>query len=520
MYRVVLVDDEAWSLESIINLIDWELLGFEIDRSFTDSEDALEYIRSKQPHVVFTDVRMPALSGLQLMKKTHEYGLGDIFFVVVSGYGEFEYAREALRLGAYDYCLKPVDPASLEDLLGRLRLLLDDARIRRDTDFCLKLLQPSGGAEQLAEQSPKQMPEQLAERSPEQLSEQLSERSPKQMPEHCGSRFSGSCWQAIILLDRLENSGGHEFSPDLAERDCLLLHLGPRKMLLLLNAENDIEARADSLLATYDLDARFLVGISRPQKNKTLKTLAPLIHEAEIAACQYFIDPSNTRGRVYFSNKTFNIVKGFASNIEAYIDDGDFRAAAEAIDRLPGLLMGNNLNMRHVEYVFNEIVSIFVRRFNSEAAKENYMDYNQLVSHFSSCAALSEYLKNIVISHSEQSGLGEDSVYISMAFRKLLKYVDEHYAEPLSMKELAHKYYIGFSYCCFLFKKATNKTFNEYLLDKRMATAYELLRLGECSISGVAERAGYSDQYYFCKKFKKYFGFAPSRIMQKTGGGG
>jgi two-component system response regulator YesN len=122
MYRVVLVDDEPLVLVDLKASIPWEP-DFALIGEFTRPAEAIEYALAQQPDVVFTDIKMPKVTGLQLMERLRETGL-DCLFVVVSGYGDFSYAQQAMRQGAVDYCLKPVSPQALGPLMARLGRLL------------------------------------------------------------------------------------------------------------------------------------------------------------------------------------------------------------------------------------------------------------------------------------------------------------------------------------------------------------------------------------------------------------
>ncbi len=126
-YKVVLVDDEPWSMISLKKNINWADAGFEIIAEFQNSVQALEFIEQSSPDAVFTDIRMPVISGIELMKKARGKGL-NIEFVIVSGFAEFSYAQEAVRLGAFEYCLKPVDSQKTIDILKRLKLHLDKVK--------------------------------------------------------------------------------------------------------------------------------------------------------------------------------------------------------------------------------------------------------------------------------------------------------------------------------------------------------------------------------------------------------
>lgn len=120
MYQVILVDDEKMILNSLALGFDWNSNGFEVVATSTNSAEALRMIEFIRPDVVFTDIRMPGMSGIELMKKVHQ-DFPQIQFVVISGYSEFDYAREALTVGALAYCLKPLEDDEIEVALGRAK---------------------------------------------------------------------------------------------------------------------------------------------------------------------------------------------------------------------------------------------------------------------------------------------------------------------------------------------------------------------------------------------------------------
>src|SRR5690242_2899850 len=108
MYKVMLVDDEKWIIKSLKTSIDWHAHGFEIIAEASNGFEGLEKIKQLSPDLVFTDIRMPGMDGLELIRQTNELNKG-ISFIITSGYKEFEYAKKAIQYGALDYCLKPFE---------------------------------------------------------------------------------------------------------------------------------------------------------------------------------------------------------------------------------------------------------------------------------------------------------------------------------------------------------------------------------------------------------------------------
>ncbi|MBQ9308691.1 MAG: response regulator [Clostridia bacterium] len=118
MYRVLLVDDEPMILEHTKTLVDWKALGCTIIGEAHNGEEGLALLRSLHPDFVITDVVMPGLTGLQMMDSASD--LSDISYIFLSGYQEFDFVRHALRAGAVDYLLKPVEAADLRNALLRM----------------------------------------------------------------------------------------------------------------------------------------------------------------------------------------------------------------------------------------------------------------------------------------------------------------------------------------------------------------------------------------------------------------
>ena len=119
MYRVFLADDERWILFGLRKLIEKSGLPFQVIGEATNGVTTLEELEGRKPDVLLSDIRMPGLDGLSLLEKIKEKGL-QTKVVFVSGYADFEYARRALQLEAFDYLLKPVEQDKLNAILARL----------------------------------------------------------------------------------------------------------------------------------------------------------------------------------------------------------------------------------------------------------------------------------------------------------------------------------------------------------------------------------------------------------------
>lgn len=119
MSTVFIADDEMWITIGLKKLIEKSGQPFTVVGEANNGVAALEELERKRPDILFTDIRMPGYNGLELLEKLKEKGL-DMKVIFVTGYADFEYAQTAIRLGAFDYLLKPIDEEKLGEVLERL----------------------------------------------------------------------------------------------------------------------------------------------------------------------------------------------------------------------------------------------------------------------------------------------------------------------------------------------------------------------------------------------------------------
>ena len=129
MYQVLVVEDEPASMEHICTIIQNKCPGFSVIGTAEDGKSALEQLEYLCPDVLITDVRMPVMDGIFLIKRVKER-FPDILSVIVSGYQEFEYVQTALRYGVCDYILKPIKPSVLQECMYRMQERLDECYYR------------------------------------------------------------------------------------------------------------------------------------------------------------------------------------------------------------------------------------------------------------------------------------------------------------------------------------------------------------------------------------------------------
>lgn len=124
MYRAVIVEDEPWSLINIKSLFPWKDYNFDEPFTFNSSKDALDEIPDIKPDVLFTDINMPEVSGLELIEQIRSYN-NDVIIVVISGFADFSFAQQAITYGVFSYLLKPLSRVEAEKVMIKIKIELD-----------------------------------------------------------------------------------------------------------------------------------------------------------------------------------------------------------------------------------------------------------------------------------------------------------------------------------------------------------------------------------------------------------
>jgi len=132
MYKVIIIDDEPWTIIDIEESFPLTAMGFEVVGTYRSPAKALRAIWDNPPDLIITDIRMPAMSGIDLIQKVRERKL-PCEFIIISGYSEFSYAQKAIYYNVRGYCLKPLNPDETESCLLQVKKMLDKRSIKKET---------------------------------------------------------------------------------------------------------------------------------------------------------------------------------------------------------------------------------------------------------------------------------------------------------------------------------------------------------------------------------------------------
>lgn len=163
MYQLIIADDEFAIRNGIATNIAWKELGFEVAGRFEDGRDVIRYLEKNSVDVVFTDVEMYEVSGLEVASWVAE-NRPHVIVVIISGYKEFDYVKEAMSANVFDYILKPLNPEEIQRVFLKIRKKLDEER----PQYCIVEENGEGDEKQLS-------PEKLVEYAKEYIESHISE---------------------------------------------------------------------------------------------------------------------------------------------------------------------------------------------------------------------------------------------------------------------------------------------------------------------------------------------------------
>lgn len=470
-YSVFIVDDESWVVESLKVSVDWKQYGFEVVGEAYNGLEALQSIRDMKPDVVFTDIRMPGMSGLELIKKGSELHYLPKF-VVVSGYAEFAYAQRALNYGATAYCLKPYDDEEIAHLLKKLKKTLNMERDRSETQL-IQLLADNN------------------EDSIEKIKEALEIR---------GLHMDSGQAAGLMVC----TSEGDPF----VHLDAIRIRIGKSKMLYMM-AYDQLEV-VMSELETHLPDGVRGIGVSG--KIYDYRIISKELEHATLLSNQYFM--TGHAGVYRWIPTSRGVLKETFKKIGTAITNQDHTALGQLSDEVSMLFQQEGYTVKDALRFYNVTLS-FLYLLDEDQQEQMVMSYEQLMDHFENVTDMNAYLRSLSMKLIRRLPEYETRETTNETFVSILQYVHENYRSTITIQSLTQKYYINPNYLSQLFKKEVGETFTSYMTRLRITNACSLLEQTRLRVTEIAEKVGYQDYFYFTRMFKKITGHTPTQFREQ-----
>ncbi len=528
LYKVILVDDEEEVREAIRRRIDWEEIGFTVVGTAENGEEALELAENCEPDVVMTDIQMPFMDGLTLLKKLKER-LPDIRSVIFSGYDDFEYAKEAIKLEAEEYILKPVDAQELRNIFLRIKDRLDEQlELRRNVEQLSKYYEDSRPMmkEQLIigllegrelqfdlERYQKDFDIQIEsafycagafritpiQNDKEKLDKNLMAVSLKQMVTE---RFKDILdVEAFVYLDtvsvlaRLKSTESYGRFVEEMDRICRIAHraLGANVSAGIGRVYGNAESIHTSFLEAKDaFHHRIFVGENQ-------------------AICISDVDPTS-HFEDYISEKQ---IRHILRQVKIGTRESLEKEIRDFIDKIKRTDFGlNQLQIFYAEFIVELLRLMRGHNINVSDTALGIVKTDVEMDSFASMDEFADKLIDLAEDIRERISSGRLDTTKKLA-ENAKQYIQDHYNESsLSVDDICAHLGVGTSYFSSVFKKETGMSFVTYLTNVRMNEAQRLLDTTSEKSYIIAGLVGYEEPNYFSYVFKKHFGTSPSKYRQ------
>ncbi len=491
--KLLIADDEALICALLTRIIRFNALGLALAGTVCDGASLLRSIETERPDIVVTDISMPGMDALEVIRRTRELGL-DTVFVLISGHRQFEYAYGALKYGVEDYLLKPIDEEELNRTLEKAiaRLRGAEKRTARPEEETLPAMFLSG-----------QFLRALAERP---LGwEELNRRF--------GTHFGPGRYRLLILRGRGENActaAAEALRACCAETVCApagscasaLLNYAPEAEAVLFE-----RARA---LAAGSLTLSFSAAVSDPSalaeaREQALAGLWARLFGAPDAVLRFEALPAAGSAETEMLRAAVSRCRRALTAPE----DDALRGELGRFFALQRPLLRTRAAMRAVQNICADTAQ-------ATGAEELRPLPEEALRTVTGAAELASRLTDGLCAAAGASGRRRGAQPIKPV-RLACAWVQANYSGPLTLESAAAEVHLNAAYFSKLFKRETGKNFSEYVTELRMEKARELLRCGRMNISEVAFAVGFSDVQYFSKTFKRLVGLKPSEYREHQG---
>lgn len=536
--KVFLVEDEMVIRRGIKNSIDWEKEGYIFCGEASDGELAYPMIIKEKPDILITDIRMPFMDGLELCKLVKKE-LPNIKILILNGYDEFDYAKEAIRLGVTEYLLKPISSGKLLEALNGVSESI--RREKEDKDLVRKYM------------------------------EEMRENTEHEKQKFFEQMIAGN----LSMADALETGKKYEMNLSAGMYNLLLFRftLGEENRKsgeLLGEAEYAIEKLTERLEYVFEFQrgvegwAFLLMADNEEQMSERVKELSKDLEEImkNYSTIAYFGGIGQPVARLRELEESFReaeraLAARFTMELNRIISVEDIRMAqnVDTLDDIEITSFGEIEKTRTMlekflnngaEDEIDEFVDVYINELPEENLKSvlmrQYIIMDAYIVMMSFCEkiegiegemqAQSEELKN---SMKTIQTLEEIKNYIRMLLKKIIgvrdtisgrRYSDiieiakdqirkTYMSDEISLNTIAAEVGMSPSYFSSIFSKEMGKTFVEYLTEIRMDRAKELLMCSSMKTSEIGYEVGYKDPHYFSYIFKKTQNCTPKEFRAR-----
>jgi len=532
--KVIIADDENRICQLICSLVDWKACNMEVVAVVNDGVDAWNAIHFYKPDIVITDIRMPGINGLELVEKCKNENI-HTKFIIISGYGQFEYAQSAIRYGVEDYLLKPIRKRELRDVLNRL-----------SSEYVDKMRNLSASEQQKEATTTRVRKAFLGDllRTQSESSTEAGGDLENINAEYGFHFHPGSFLLAWVKFEGVESTNEIEylrensayFLKEKVSKYCYdfesiardagsayLLNYATENHPLILRAASDfLDEWKEHLTIFQHVNVTVGVGkqvASLSQLTESYKTAKWALDQRIVLGTDRVIECPQIP-----ENMTIDWIAGldFWDKFEISVEHMNEAEISLQLNRLYAELeQKKDLSGSGIYDLARAIMRSFrfILQKNHLIGESNQNDldcFESSVEHCNTLDAVFCFLRQTIVGMLREF-LQQKCTEDNRPIREAKKYIREHLTEPLSLQSVSDRVGFNSAYFSTLFKKETGINFSDYLTQARMEMAKQLLREADDTVALICEKVGYSDLKTFTKNFKRYTGLRPNEYRKIFG---
>lgn len=519
-YKLLIADDEYWTREKLRNMINWEEYQIAFMKPAENGEEVLSRLQEEEVDILITDINMPFVNGVELVKEVKEKYPQVVVFVV-SGYDDFRYVKDTLMAGAINYLLKPVSKIDLVNAVsGALEIIGKQEADRQQILKASSLIQDR------------------------ELSLLVEKEPAPFMPTivlEDGQGMAG-CSVMLIKIHELQSYMEdyhydmnllsyhikHQLKKITGMENLLIFNhiFRSNEFIIVTEMDSAEQRRAAVLILDYfRRDGKSPVTVAVSEHTYTMES----IHSAYVQSVSVLMArPFSRESTVMFCNQEEKSIRKKVKNRMSQESEMQFRALLKSRNSraLQELIM-EQIGLAHCtseEWGYLEVKQTVKRICNLLMDHILQMEQPQLVQEMENLAEMADktverldekLLGEIVTQLIENvdnavAELSQEAVgSIRDMIRQASEYIDKNYFEELTLVSLSEKYNVESSYFSRMFKQETGKNLMLYIAEKRIEKAKEYMSDENINLTEIAFLTGYDDYTYFSRVFKKITGKSP-----------
>lgn len=536
MYQIMIVEDEPLVRIAFKSMIEWEKYGFTVTKEAVNGQEALEKFLVSQVNVIVTDIRMPVMDGIELIKQIKLIN-PETVCIVLSAYDDFKLVKDAFQLGIFDYVLKPeMDSSRLiklsEQITNHLDKLTKDNQLKRQTEknslSNLRLMKENFIKELIWGQG---FTQEGYDREIERLQLRIKgeklciatimvDNFAKVLEQHGDDgimKFNQSMVNMIDSIMEKQQLGEVTLN---GNNEYIVVLTFPET-----SSQNNIK---NQLIEMFDrikqsaynyINIKLSIGISHIQM-RGFNDIYKLYRETKVALdYSFIIGHGNTIFYEKLPINSYAIEKShnYFDNIKSIKLFLQHEGNMDTSEVYKKVAIKNNIILINTIGEIKELYSTYLLLLSEYANKKlanqilvSVENFRKAIKENVSLEELNEMLRACLGDVHKYSQNKENSLTLSAK-----RYIYEHFHETINLYDVAKELNVSNEYLCRVFSQTEGKSFMKFLVEYRVDRAKEYIREGDVKIFEVANRVGYSSVTYFNQAFRKVTGMSPKEYKLK-----